>query len=244
MPTGTEATPAVKPPVIPLDHTMDYLTWLRFANAGHFQHGNIAAMDHAIERMPGEFPILEVGSFAGLSANQITALKRRHGRTNPLFTCDPWVFESLDMNVKVGAHHVTFKQYADFIRDTYVRNVKFFSSDAPPISVRMFSDDFFRAWRAKEEVVDLVSGGMARLGGPIGFCFLDGSHEHGSVLRDFMNADELLVGGGFVLFNDSGDAAAGPGGKPWGSRKVAKEVEASRRYELVSKDPNYLFRKR
>ncbi len=244
MPTTTEAPPAAKPPAIPLHYTLDYLTWLRFANAGHFQQGNITAMDHAIERIPGDAPILEIGSFAGLSANQITALKRRHGKTNRLFTCDPWVFEQLDMNAKVGAHHVTFKQYADFIRQTYVQNVRFFSSDSLPSTAQMFSDDFFKAWRRGEEVPDVVSGGMVRLGGPIGFCFIDGDHQYDAARRDFVNADEFVVRGGFILFDDSGDKALGPDGKPWGSWKVAKEAEASGKYELISRDPNYLFRKR
>lgn len=224
-------------------YTLDYLTWLRFANAGHFQEGNLAAMDYAIQRLPGDHPILEIGSFAGLSANQITALKRRHGKTNRLFTCDPWVFEQLNMDVKVGAHHVTFREYAEFICQTFVQNVKFFSSDSPPMTMRAFSDDFFRAWRAGEDVTDIVSSGTMKLGGPIGFAFIDGDHQYEPARRDFENVDEFLVPGGFVLFDDSGDDALGPDGLPWGSWRVAKEVEASGRYELIAKQPNYLFRK-
>ncbi len=202
------------------------------------------AMDHAIERMPDEGRMLEIGSFAGLSTNQIRGLKRRHGRKTPLVTCDPWSFEGVDMDVRVGGHPITFREYADFLRETYIRNVRFFSRDNPPATAQMFSDDFFRAWDRHERVRDVVSGGMIELGGPLCFCFIDGDHSYAAAKRDFENTDRHLVRGGYILFDDSGDDVLGPDGKPWGSWRVAKEVEAIGRYEMVMKTPNYLFRKK
>lgn len=237
-------TPDASPAKIPLKWTEDFLLWLRFANAGHYNAGNIPAMDHAIEHMPEGPPMLEIGSFAGLSTNQIAALRRRHGRTTRLITCDPWSFEGIDMNVRVGGHPFTFHEYADYIKQTYINNVSFFSRDNPPATAQLTADEFFRAWDERREVTDVVSGRPLRLGGPIAFCFIDGDHTYDAARRDFENTDRHLVRGGYVLFDDSGDGVNGPDGKPWGSWRVAKEVEKSGRYEMVMKCPNYLFRKK
>jgi hypothetical protein len=232
-------------PAHTMEHTLDFLNWLRFINAGHYQGpGNVEAMDHAIARMPDEGRMLEIGSFAGLSTNQIGALKRRHRRRTPLVTCDAWSFEGIDMDVRVGGHPVTFREYAAHVRETYARNVRFFSRDDVPATVQMFSDEFFAAWGRGERAADVVGGGQVTLGGALCFCFIDGDHTYGAAKRDFENTDRYLVRGGFVLMDDSGDGVPGPDGKPWGSWQVAKEVEAAGRYELVMKTPNYLFRKR
>jgi hypothetical protein len=235
----------LRTPIHPLDDTLDYLSWLRFVNAGHYAgSGNVQAMDHAIERMPEQGRMLEIGSFAGLSTNQIGTLRRRHARPTPLVTCDPWSFEGVDMAVRIGGHPVTFREYAHYVRETYIRNVLFFSRDNPPATAQMHSDDFFRAWQRRVRVSDVVSGGDIELGGPLCFCFIDGDHSYAAAKRDFENTDRYLVRGGFILFDDSGDGVPGPDGKPWGSWRVAKEVEAGGRYEMVMKTPNYLFRKK
>src|SRR5207249_6812273 len=71
------------------------------------------------------------------------------------------------------------------------------------------SDDFFAAWRAGKTATD-VFGRETSLGGPLAFCFVDGAHERGQVERDLRHADEFLVPGGFVLFDDSDEFGAFP----------------------------------
>ena len=44
----------------------EYLNWLRFANAGMISPGNMYAMKYAIENLPTNDPIIEIGSFCGL----------------------------------------------------------------------------------------------------------------------------------------------------------------------------------
>jgi hypothetical protein len=43
--------------------------------------------------------------------------------------------------------------------------------------------------------------------------------------------------GGFILFDDSSDK------NPFGLTKLMKEIKAQKNYELVIKNPNYLFKK-
>src|SRR5208337_4385692 len=74
----------------------EYITWLSYANAGMLAAGNHYLFDHAIRHLPSAAPILEIGSFCGLSTNVISHLKRVHGVRNPLVTCDNWQFENVD----------------------------------------------------------------------------------------------------------------------------------------------------
>lgn len=52
--------------------------------------GNVWSMDYAIRHLPSDHPLLEIGSFAGLSTKVICYLLPKHGRVNVLFTCDNW----------------------------------------------------------------------------------------------------------------------------------------------------------
>ncbi len=216
-----------------IDISDRYVNWLCFANAGMLDRGNLYCLDYAMEHLPSGAPVIEIGSFCGLSTNLLTYYKRRHGRKNPLITCDRWDFEGAESNPAPGGPTA----YREFVRDSFIRNVKMFSSDDPPYTVEMFSDEFFRAWRAGAEETDVL-GRPVKLGGPISFCFIDGNHSYEYAKRDFEHTDEFLERGGFILFDDSSD------GSGWEVCNVVKEVEASGRYDLVIKNPNYFFRKR
>lgn len=58
----------------PIDISDDYVNWLCYANAGMLHRGNLYCFDYAIRNLPSEAPIVEVGSFCGLSANLLTLL--------------------------------------------------------------------------------------------------------------------------------------------------------------------------
>jgi len=102
--------------------------------------------------------------------------------------------------------------------------------------VEMFSDEFFAAWERREAERDVL-GRDVTLGGPISLCYIDGNHSYAFARRDFENADRHLENGGFILFDDSGD------GSGWEVCRVVKEVIKGGRYEMVARNPNYLFRK-
>ena len=221
-----------------VDVSNEYVGWLRHVNAGMLQSGNLYCFDYAIRNLPNAAPILEIGSFCGLSTNLLTYYKEKHGVRNLLFTCDRWEFPRSEGRTMVGDSSITHAEYRAYARETFIRNVHMFSRYDLPHTIEMLSDEFFAAWRNGQEVAD-VFGGPVRLGGPLSFCYIDGNHSYEYARRDFINCDELLVPGGFILFDDSMDFTGYEG-----VRRVVAEVRRSGRYELVIKNPNYFFRKK
>lgn len=59
----------------------EYLDWLCFANAGMLDPGNIYSMDIAVRNLPSGSPVVEIGSFCGLSSNVISYLLLKHKKT-------------------------------------------------------------------------------------------------------------------------------------------------------------------
>jgi len=218
------------------DASDTYTKWLSFANAGMLDKGNLYLIDLAMKQLPSAAPILEIGSFCGLSTNVLTHYKRKYGLKNRLVTCDKWEFENTDKdNPYVGASPILFSNYKLFARESYIRNTRMFSGDDLPFTVEAASDEFFAAWKAKEEAHDVL-GRPLTLGGPMSFCYVDGNHTYEGVRKDFLNCDEFLENGGFLLFDDSTTEL-------FGVRDLMPEVAATGRYKLVAANPNHLFRK-
>lgn len=214
-----------------------YLSWLTFANAGMLARGNVWSMDYALSHLPSQAPMLEIGSFCGLSTNVIGYLKQRHGLTNKLYTCDRWQFEGSERAATLGDSSITHADYRAFVKASFERNVRFFSHADLPCTLELFSDEFFTAWTRNETCTD-VFGRSCTLGGALSFCYIDGSHAYEQARRDFEHCDQVLERGGFILFDDSGD------GSGWEVCRVVEEVAASGQYELIAKNPNHLFRKK
>lgn len=212
----------------------EYINWLALVNAGMQHPGNYQLFDLAIRTAP-EAPMLEIGSFCGLSTNIIQYLKRKHGRTDLLYTCDRWLFEGSDKPLPAAAG-ATHNDLHDFAKDSFVRALRMLSPSDLPHTIELTSDEFFAAWARRDEVVD-VFGGNATLGGEIGFCFIDGNHTEPFAQRDFENTDCWLAPGGLILFDDSSDES------DWEVKKVIERIKTDDRYTLVAKNPNYLFRK-
>jgi hypothetical protein len=200
------------------------------------ERGNVDCFDWAIRHLPSDAPIVEIGSFCGLSTNVMTYLKRHHGKTNRLITCDRWIFERRDKTAELDDSGVSFDDYREFVRETFLRNAHMFSRHDLPFTVELFSDEFFEAWTARDTMNDVFGRSIA-LGGEISFCYIDGSHLYDVAKRDFANADRFLQRGGFILLDDSGDSTHHE------SRLVAQEVLSDARYKLVTRNPNYLFQK-
>jgi hypothetical protein len=231
-PPGTPAAPGAAGSV-----WTPYLDWLTFANAGMLTRGNVKSFDHAIRNLPSSAPIVEIGSFCGLSTNIITYFKEKHGAKNRLITCDKWMFEGSAAGQPLGdSQFISHAEYREFVRSSYIRNIQTFSRYDLPYTVEMFSDEFFGAWLVGQTQTDVL-GRTVQLGGPISFCYIDGNHSYEFAKRDFENTDRFLEVGGFVLFDDSGDNSK------WEVRQVVTEVKATGRYEVVSNNPNYLFRR-
>jgi hypothetical protein len=223
--------------VYAIDISDEYVRWLCYANAGLLDRGNLCSFDYAIRNLPSEAPIIEIGSFCGLSTNLLTYYKEKHGVHNSLITCDKWEFETAQIGSVVGESSISHSEYRTFVKETYIRNIRMFSRYDLPYTVEMLSDDFFAAWRKAEEVSDVL-GRSIQLGGPISFCYIDGNHSYEYVKRDFENCHEFLERGGFILFDDSAD---GSGREVC---QVVAEVKVSGKYDVIIKNPNYLFVKR
>jgi hypothetical protein len=216
----------------------EFLAWVRFAVPGMLVQENVDAMEHAIANMPPGKPILEIGSFCGLSAVVLSYLLDRRSMTTPIFTCDKWEFEGQRLGAPLGdSPSVTHDAYRTYVRDTFLRTMQTFAANRLPYSIECFSDEFFRGWFRNEETVD-VFGRPVTLGGKISFCYIDGNHSYEFVKRDFENTDRALLSGGFILFDDSAD------GSHWEVNRLTREIASGHQYELVSRTPNYLFRKK
>lgn len=224
---------------ISADNAMtEYIKWLSLANAGMLGVGNVFCFDYAIKHLPSNAPIVEIGSFCGLSTNVMTYLKEKHGVKTPLITCDKWIFEGAEQGGFLGDSTViSHELYQQFVKETYIRNISMFSQNDLPFTVEMFSDEFFSVWERSEKCHDVL-GREITLGGAISFCYIDGNHSYEYVKRDFENCDAYLESGGFILFDDSADYSG------WDVCKVVKEVMKTGRYELIAKNPNYFFQKR
>jgi hypothetical protein len=222
-----------KSPIISED---EFIDWLSFANAGMLNKGNLYCFELAISNLPSDAPILEIGSFCGLSTNAINFYLSKYKKSNKLITSDKWIFENAENGKTIKNSEIGFLEYRNFVVESFKRNVGFFSSKNLPYTIEVFSDDFFELWVKKSEVTDVFNRNI-QLGGPISFAYIDGNHTYEFAKRDFENTDTFLEKGGYILFDDSSNFS------PFGCAKLMKEIERNSNYELVIKNPNYLFRK-
>jgi hypothetical protein len=215
----------------------EYLSWLSFAVPGMLDRRNADAISFALQHLPNDAPMLEIGSFCGLSTSVIAYFRLKHSISNRLFTCDHWAFEGQDVGAYLGdSEFVTHEEYRTFVRDSYLRNTNIFCKPDLPYTIEADSDTFFRRWSAAETATD-VFGRNVDIGGSLSFCYIDGNHSYESAKRDFANTDRFLAPGGFIFFDDSGD------GSGWEVCKVVEEVLKSGSYDLIAKNPNYFFQK-
>lgn len=214
----------------------EFITWLRYANAGMLNKGNIYSMDHAIRNLDTEDPLLEIGSFCGLSTNVLTYLLTKHDKKNRLFTCDNWDVTGVKNYGNIGCSDINFTDYSRHVKETFIRNVEFFSGERKPNTIEIDSDGFFDLWSKNETVEDVFSRKIT-LGGPVSFCYIDGVHSYETVKREFLNLEKHLITGGYILFDDSSDD------NPYGLTRLMREIKRNASYELVMKNPNYLFKK-
>jgi len=220
-----------------LDASDEYTNWLSFAVPGMMNKGNLYCFEFAARHLPTNSPIVEIGSFCGLSTNLISYYLRKYNKTNRIISSDKWIFEGAERGGNLPATEISHAEYRNFIKQTYIRNIKMFSSHNLPFTIEEFSDDFFALWEKQSKVSDIL-GREISLGGKIAFCFIDGNHSYEFARRDFENTDRWLENGGFVFFDDSADYYQ------FGSSKLMNEIKRNKNYELILKNPNYLFRKK
>jgi len=215
-----------------------YLNWLTRIMGGWLTpgDGNLVAFDYAIGHMPEEGAVLEIGSFLGMSICAMSYMMWRHGRANPLFSCDPWDFEGTAEPIG-GFFDASTPAYRQYCVDVFKRNIQLYAEYHLPYAVEDYSHPFLARWAAREEVTDVL-GRQVKLGGPLSFVYIDGAHTYEAASGDFLGADPFVLPGGYVFFDDTGEA--------WGPEmaRVVREVQQNPHYELIARTPNYFFRKR
>jgi len=216
-----------------------YIQWLCTVVGGWLAptDGNLRAFAYAISHMPAGGAIVEIGAFLGLSTNILTYLAITHHRDNPLFTCDPWMFEGTEQPIG-GYFDAGRPAYRDYAREAFKLNTALFSEPRMPYAIEATSERFFALWQGGASVTD-VFGRPATLGGPISFAYIDGAHTADAARRDFLAVDQHLLPGGLILFDDSADNSTFPE-----VTRLAAEVASQPSYTLVFKTPNYFVRKR
>lgn len=209
---------------------------------GMLHEGNIYLMDLAIQQMPKDGVVVEIGSYGGLSTNLLLHLLKKHQRSAPLFNCDPWIYEGYLDDKKGPSNHIDGRSdvlrttYSTYLKQAYCNAVQFLHPNHLPHTFQLSSDDFFDAYRQNATLEDMF-GNNAQLGAPISFAYIDGNHASAYVKRDFQAVDDYLQQGGFILFDDSID------GSNFGSASFMETMKMITNYELVATNPNYLFRK-
>ena len=199
-------------------------------------HGNIAAFDYGLKNMPENGAVIEIGSFLGLSTNIIAYLTAKHNRNNQFFSCDPWLFEGTEKPIG-GYFDASTKEYRDYAKKVFQMNLETFSAERKPYAIESLSNEFFELWHSGATAKDVFDR-TVKLGGDISFAYIDGAHTYEAAKADFLGVHRHLLSGGFILFDDSGDDS------PFECRKVISEVLTNPSYELISKSPNYFFRKK
>lgn len=197
---------------------------------------NIYCIDYAVRNLPTDDPVIEIGSFTGMSTCMLSHYLAKYNCGNVLFNADRWEFEEKEKNYYSRVLNVSPEEMKDYIRNSFVRNVRHFSRNRLPHTIELFSDEFFSQWLQKNTLLNIWEQPVT-LGGPVSFAYLDGNHQYDFVKRDFENVHRQLVKGGFIFFDDSAPHINS------GMRDLVKEVKARRDYEVVVKNPNYLVRR-
>ncbi|WP_046755284.1 class I SAM-dependent methyltransferase [Kordia jejudonensis] len=210
--------------------------------ADMLHNGNIYLMDYALKNMPVDGVVIEIGSYGGLSTNLMLHLLKKHHRVEKLINCDPWIYEGAfdrhgeKSNSIDGRHDILREDYSTYMKTNFINSIQFLHKDNLPHSFQLTSDEFFSEYDKKVQAKDIFNQAV-QLGSAISFAYIDGDHAYAYVKRDFENVDKHLMNSGFILFDDSMDDS------PFGSTTFMKEMKANKNYQLVAKNPNYLFQK-
>jgi Methyltransferase domain len=220
----------------------DFTYRLKQVVPGMLEPGNLHLFEYAIKNLPTSDPILEIGAFMGLSTNLIAYYKVKNKKVNRFITCDKWDYSFKGLSdEKLGSSNITGKEWGDYVKQSFLRNISFFSKGDLPVVVHEYSNSFFERWNCKENYKSLL-GEEFQLGGLFSFCFIDGNHDYEFVKEDFLHCDAHLVKNGFIMFDDSSRFRGSPGVK-----RLMKELKENNtfgnKYEIVSMNPNYLIKK-
>ncbi|MES2761918.1 MAG: class I SAM-dependent methyltransferase [Bacteroidota bacterium] len=211
-------------------------------SGGMLNEGNIYLMDYAIKNMPVNGHVLEIGCWAGLSANVSHHLMKIYHRTELFLGCDPWIYEGFNDYKKTkvtiidGDETIERVDFMNYIKNAYMNSVTLFNKNKLPHTFQLTSDAFFEHYSKNDEIIDVFKRPF-KLGGQISFCYIDGDHSYEIAKRDFENTAKYLKINGYILLDDSWD------GSNYGSSKLIDDIKQDSSFRIVDKNPNYLIQK-
>jgi hypothetical protein len=116
-PAPPKHNPMVKDPFLELA--------LRSIVPGWLHQGNVELFDYCFANLPSGAPVVEIGSFAGLSLITIIHLLERHGRSNPVFSVDEWTWPNPNRADVFRADTVSLEEPRHLVIETFRRNVSY-----------------------------------------------------------------------------------------------------------------------
>lgn len=123
---------------------------------------------------------LEIGSYVGHSAS----LMLEHPFKTNVYCIDP-------LNLDKSHFNGTASQY-----DTFCKNMDFYLDDV----------HLFRGFSTDKDIIDSVRSFSIKFD----ILFIDGDHRYEGVIADFINFQELVLQGGYIIFDDYEDAEYSP----------------------------------
>lgn len=121
---------------------------------GMLNEGNIGLMDFAIQHLPAEGSMLEIGSYGGLSTNLMIYLKNKYRKFHPFFTCDAWIYEGYNDHLQEvadvfidGRPDVLRSDYSVYMKTAFIHATKLLSPQNLPFSFHQYSNIFFKIGR-------------------------------------------------------------------------------------------------
>lgn len=203
---------------------------------------NVSLMAYAIQHMPDIGVVLEIGSYAGLSANIILHLMSKHAKPHKMYCVDAWIYEGyhdqkeLNQEFIDGRSDVLRSDYCIYIKNAFIQSMRLFQPHRLPYAFHEKSSVFFSYWN-KKEMTDVFGRTIIPVG-PISFAYIDGDHSYVAAKDDYENTLRLLMPGGFILLDDTAKELR------FGSVQLRNEIMTDSRIEIVSSDYNLLIRKK
>jgi len=223
----------------------NYLKRLRASviGEGMLHKGNLYWFDYVIKRIPNNCKVLEIGSYAGLSACAFLHLCHLNNKTVQFYNCDPWIYEGYEDHIKGQLNHidgradVSRSDYAEYIKSSFINAMRLLSKDNLPHSFQLYSDDFFQIWGKANSKIDLFNREIP-LNGSFDYVYIDGDHSYEQAKLDLRHSLDHLNTFGYILLDDSADYMS------FGSARLMKDVKKMKGIKIIGKNPNYLLQKK
>lgn len=209
---------------------------------GMLHEGNIYLMDYAIQHMPDDGIVLEIGSYAGLSTNVLLHLLQKHHKKHTFIGCDAWIYEGFnDHTGNIETHidgkvEVSRKDYVAYIKTAFINAAQLLHPNTKPFTCHMPSDAFFENWNTKNEFTDVFDRTFS-IQDTISFSYIDGDHSYEQAKKDFENVAKKLKVNGFILLDDSADYLN------FGNKNLIEDIKNDHRFTIIDRNPNYLIQK-